>query len=350
MKMSKKNKALFTGFAVLIILPVSVYLLTSRPAVIDNGVVKLSRIFTGHTAPVWVGRFSPDGKLLASGSVDSTVIIRAWQTGKIIRVLPHPQGVTNIDFSRDGKFLATSSYDGIVRLWNVEAGALIKTFPGHIGTVWTLALAPDGKSLAAAGDDKIIFLWDISSGELLHKLSGHRLNIWSIKFNPAGSLLASGSFDTEIKLWEVKTGKLIKTIHGHSEAVVDLAFSHNGRRLASTSDDKTIKLWDVATGALIKSLEVPEHVQAVAFSPDEKRLIAGGRDKTMPGELIQHFSGDSELFKGVSARLWDMETGKILQTFSIHKNDVNDVAYSPDGRWIVMASADNLVSLWQVIK
>jgi WD40 repeat protein len=350
MKISKRAVAIFTGVTVSIILLVSVYLIASRPEVIDNGIVKLSGTFTDHAAPVWVARFSPDGNLLASGSVDSTVIIRASRTGQVVKLLPHPQGVTNLDFSPDGKLLATSSYDGIVRLWNVDAGTLIKKFRGHSGTLWTLAFSPGGKTLAAAGDEKIIFIWDISSGKLVHQLRGHGLNVWVIKFNPAGSLLASGSFDNEIKLWDVETGAFIKNISGHTEAVVDLAFSQDGQKLVSTSDDKTIKLWQVNTGALIKSLEVPEHVQAVAFSPDEKRLVTGGRDKAMLGELIQNFSGDSELFKGVSARLWDIETGEIIQTFSHHTNDVNDVAYSRDGRWIVMASADHSISLWQVMK
>jgi WD40 repeat protein len=350
MKISKRSVAIFTGVTVSIILLVSVYFIASRPEIIDNGIVKLSGTFTDHVAPVWVARFSPDGNLVASGSVDSTVIIRAWRNGQVVKLLPHPQGVTNIDFSPDGKLLATSSYDGIVRLWNVEEGTLIRTFAGHSGTVWTLAFAPGAKTLAAAGDEKIIFIWDISSGQLLHKLSGHRLNVWVIKFNAAGSLLASGSFDNEIKLWDVEKGVFIKNISGHTEAIVDLAFTQNGEKLVSTSDDKTIKLWDVATGTLLKNLEVPEHVQAVAFSPDERRLVTGGRDKAMLGELIQNFSGESELFKGVSARLWDIETGKIIQTFSHHTNDVNDVAYSKDGRWIVMASADNSISLWQVIK
>jgi WD40 repeat protein len=116
--------------------------------------------------------------------------------------------------------------------------------------------------------------------------------------------------------------------------------------LASTSDDCTIKLWSINDSRLLRTMSVPEHVQAVAFSPDDTRLLTGGRDKTQPGELLQNIFGDSQFNKGVSARLWDVETGTLLQTFTQHSNDVTDVAYSHNGKWMATASADKTVALW----
>lgn len=328
----------------------AIYLLLTRPELIDNGIVKLSATFHDHKATVWSAKFSPDGSLLASGSVDSTVIIRKTGSGEILKVLRQPEGVTGIDFTRSGDLLATSSYDGLVRLWNIKDGSLKKVFHGHNGTVWTVACSPDGRRIAAAGEDKLIMVWDINSGNIVHTLKGHSLNVWTIKFDPAGKTLASGSFDNDIRTWDMETGNLIKVIAGHTQAVVDIAFSHNGRLLASASDDKTLKIWNIGEGSLLKEFEVPEHVQAVAFSPDDKRLMTGGKDKAMFGELIQNFAGESEQFKGVSGRLWDIEAGKIIQTFNTHKNDVNDISYSNDGLWIVTASEDKTIDLWRVIK
>ena len=95
-------------------------------------------------------------------------------------------------------------------------------------------------------------------------------------------------------------------------------------------------------------MKVPEHVQAIDFSPDDKRLLTGGRDKPMIGELLQNFFGDSKINPGVSARLWDLTTGSLLQTFSRHANDAMDVAYSHDGNWIATASADKTVEIWKL--
>lgn len=346
----KKVAVTVIGIVVLIMILLLTYPIYHSPDIINNNIARLSKVFTEHKSDVWAVRFSPDGNLLASGSVDSTVIIRNVHTSDVMKILHQPQGITGIDFSGDGNYIATSSYDGKIRVWNVAEGKLSKTFAGHEGTAWCVAFSPDGKSVASCGEDKLVKIWDISTGNILRELKGHTLNIWAIKFSPDGKRLASGSFDRTVKLWDVSTGALLNNLNEHTEAVVDLAFSHDGKALATTSDDKTIKLWNAQSATLLKTFKVAEHVQAVAFSPDNKRLLTGGRDKDQIGEFVQNFTGNSKYFKGVSARLWDIATGQILQTFSQHENDVNDVAISPDGHWFATASSDATVELWRIEK
>lgn len=322
------------------------YQLLYQPERVDNGLVKLERIFNGHKDIVTAVRFSPNDSLMITGSVDSTIKIWKRETGEIVKTMRQPQGITYLDLSNDGNYIATGSYDETARIWRVSDGALIRELKGHKGTVWTVAFSPDGKWLASSGDDKTIKLWSIATGELMNTLQGHTRNVWALKFSPDGTKLASCSFDYSIKLWNVADGKLLVNNKQHTQTVVDIAFSNNGKMLASTSDDCTIKLWRMNNGALVRTMKVPEHVQAVAFSPDDKLLMTGGRDKTLIGEFVQTIFGDSEFNKGVSARLWDVETGALLQTFTQHANDVMDVAYSHDGKWIATASADKTVALW----
>jgi WD40 repeat protein len=150
-----------------------------------------------------------------------------------------------------------------------------------------------------------------------------------------------------VKIWNCRDGKLLHILTDHTEAIVALAFSPDGQKLVSTSDDKTIKQWNTNNWSLIYSLKVPEHSQAADFSPDNKLLLTGGRDKTALGEFLQNFFGDAKYNKGVSMRLWEVQTGDLLQTFSKHSNDVNDVSFSLDGKWIASASSDETIGLWQ---
>jgi len=246
--------------------------------------------------------------------------------------------------------LSPVGYDSTVRFWDLNEGTLIREFKGHAGTVWHVAINADNKKIASGGNDGIVNIWDAETGNLLHRLTGHKRIVWSVKFSPDGTQVASASFDYTFKLWNVADGKLLWDNKEHKETVVDLAFSHNGKMLASTSDDKTIKTWNIAERKLLRTMKVAEHVQAVAFSPDDKRLVTGGRDKPMIGEFLQEIFGDSKFNPGVSARLWDVETGTLLQTFSKHGNDVTDVAYSHNGKWVATASADKTVEVWSLNK
>lgn len=340
---------ILTPVVLIICVPGYVHLIY-QPKKVDSGMVKLANTFKEHKSIVTAVRFSVNDSLLVTGSVDSTIKIWKKQTGEIVRTIKQPEGISYLDLSADGNFIATGSYDAIVRIWRVSDGALMKELRGSKGTIWTVAFSMDGKLLASAGDDNTVRIWKTSTGELLHSLQGHKRIVWSLKFSPDGTKLASASYDFTFKIWNVADGRLLNTNTGHTETVVDIAFSHDGKMLASTSDDCTIKIWNMENMALIRSMEVPEHVQAVAFSPDDKRLMTGGRDKTLIGEFTQNFLGDSEFNKGVSARLWDVATGALLQTFTHHGNDVMDIAYSHDGKWIATASADKTVDVWRVIR
>lgn len=333
---------------VIIIGVLTFYQLLYKSPRVDNGIAILQMTFDKHKHFVTSVRFSPDDSLLITSSIDNTIKIWERTSGEIVREIKQPSAVAYMDLSTDGKYIVTGGYDSVVRLFSTNDGGLIKEFKGHNGTVWHVAISNDGKKIASGGNDAIVNIWDVESGNLLHRLKGHDRIIWSVKFSPDGSQVVSTSFDFSIKLWNVNDGRLVWNNKEHTETVVDIAFSHDGKMLASTSDDKTIKIWNVAEQKLIKTMKVAEHVQAVAFSPDDKRLITGGRDKPMIGEFLQQIFGDSKFNPGVSARLWDVETGNLLQTFSKHNNDVMDVAYSHDGKWIATASSDKTVELWKL--
>jgi WD40 repeat protein len=342
------GRVLLVGIPVSILCFLIYFQLLYKPPVVESNIYRLSKTIPAHTSDVWTVMFSPDGSYIASGSVDSTVKLWDRQTGALVLTLTHPAGVTYLVFSPNGKWMATASYDETIRLWKLPEGTLARELKGCKGTVWCVGFSPDGQSIVSSGEDAVVRVWNAESGALTQSFTGHSLNTWTVQFSPDGQTIASGSFDKTIKIWDIKTGKVLKNLNLHTQAVVALAFSSNGKYLVSTSDDKTIKLWDTHNWKLLRSTVVPEHAQAADFSPDDRMLVTAGRDKTTVGEFLQNFMGDSEYNKGVSMRLWDVASGRLLQTFSIHANDVNDAAFSPDGKWIAAASSDKTVSVWQL--
>jgi WD40 repeat protein len=222
----------------------------------------LLRTISGPEGDVDSVAFSPDGRMIAAarGPVPGTKdynAVQLWDaaTGTLVRSL---SGYTNDNvcqrwvmsaaFSPDGKTLACGSGDKTILLWDVTWGTLVRVFSGHTEFVDSVVFSPDGKTLASGSGDKTIMLWDVATGRRLGVLTGHDDWVQSVAFSPDGKTLASGSLDLTIKLWDVATGTQLRSCTGHMGGVRSVAFSPDGKTLASCAEDGTIMLWDASTG------------------------------------------------------------------------------------------------------
>ncbi len=130
-------------------------------------------VLSGHTNRVTAMAFSPDGNLIATGSLDGTARLLSVKDGSLLVVLKgHGERVTDVAFSEDGQLAVTASHDRTARIWRVNDGAELSVLRGHEGGVTEAAFSPNGRYVVtASSQDRTVKLWDTKSGREIVELS-----------------------------------------------------------------------------------------------------------------------------------------------------------------------------------
>jgi WD40 repeat protein len=290
----------------------------------------------GHAGDVNSVAFSPDGRLLAAANKDGTVTLRDVATKRTVSTIrTHRPWVSSVAFSPDGKRLAlASTHDGMVELWDVPARREIailpaRPLPGYEERVTWVAFSPNGKLLAEGRTDETVRFWDLATHQEVASIHSPWGIVFSGAFSPDGRLLATGHFQAVVSLWDVASRRPVAVLRGHRGGVNGVAFSPNGRLLASVSSDNIVKLWDIATQRAVNSFRGHRaEVTSVAFSPDGQTLATGSVDHTL--------------------KLWRVAASQEAETLKGHTERIWRLTFSHDSKTLATASYDHTVRLWDV--
>jgi WD40 repeat protein/serine/threonine protein kinase len=292
----------------------------------------------GHKDEAWSLAFSPDGRVLASGSDDTEPdpTIKLWDSasGRLLSAWQGGEGTTaSLAFSPDARLLVSGHLVETrnVRIWDPATGRLLATLEGHTGRVRATVFSPDGQTLATAGCDHTVRLWDVAGRRPLGVLRGHAETVHSLAFARDGLLLASASDDGDVRLWDLtplSEGAHVRAIlHGRA-GFQAVAFSPDGRTLAAADKRGAITCWDVASRDPIRLIHAHgEGLRSLTFSPDGSTLAVAGSSGMIS--------------------LWDSTTGQELLILEGHKRQTNGLVFSPDGSTLASCSHDGEVRLWR---
>lgn len=236
-------------------------------------------------------------------------------------------GTYRVLFTRDNRRLITRNLSQDIMVWDVEAGHLLHTLRGHEDRVAAVGVAPNGNFLVSAAADpgEEVRFWDLATGFQVRSVPGGARLVHFMPDNTTVMLVT----ETRIAHYDLPTGV---TLGEFPEVRIPLAISPNGQLLAAIRrlDDDKIVLIDTTTGQEKHILPgLTGNPAAVSFSPDGKLLAASARRE----ELV---------------RLWDIEQQKVVMTLSGHDAQIQDIAFSGDGRFVATGSWDQTVAMWEL--
>jgi WD40 repeat protein len=230
--------------------------------------------------------------------------------------------------SPDGRRIVTSSGDSAC-VWDTGTGKEIALLKVDKERFRSSLLSPDGRRVVTLSNDNAACMWDAENGKEIaylkhrkHK-SDHFL-LKSASFSPDGRRIVTASEDATARVWDAENGKALLLFEAHSNGVKSAVFSPNGQQIVTTSLDST-RVWDAKTAKEIIRLEGGDHA---AFSSDGRRLLAIHSDE---------------------AWVYDVESRTKIAVLSGHSLQVLSAVFSPDGRQILTASADNTARVWNAV-
>jgi WD40 repeat protein len=344
---------------------------------------KLVGAVTAHGSGVAGVAFNPDGSRAATCGGDG--LVRVWNlpeagsptaAGKFE---PPARGgsattpVTAVAWSADGRLIAFGGADAVTRVWDAQTGGEVRGFRGHTDWVTSVAFLPDGKGVVSAGVDKAVRLFELASREMANP-PGNTQPVRCVAVSRDGKYAATGSLDRTVRVWELATGKEVAVLAGATDAVNAVGFAGPGTVVAAGLDQK-LRWWTVdppketrtvPTGAAFFMAVAPDgsRVAVVSAREGDKQAVfdvfAGKADPTQltdRGRVVSSGTIAPDGTLGVTGgqdgvvRVWNLDTkDRVGGDWPLFKDEVRDVALTPDKKTLIAIDAKGTVKVANVAK
>lgn len=213
-----------------------------------------------HTDVITALAFTSDGTRLISGSFDRLVKVWKVNDGGLEQTFKgHIDGIESVAVAPDGKMIASASVDGEIGWFDLtKQQARFHLVPKN-APLHAVAFDASGQHVLSAGENGKTQIWNVSAWpfKLIREISASAEPVYALAISPDGQQLAVVGRDQRVHLFDAGDGREIRQFAGHTDAIVRVAFSPDGDQLFTVSRDATLRLWDLATGNPLFSLSLP---------------------------------------------------------------------------------------------
>jgi WD40 repeat protein len=346
------------------------------------------RVFEGHAGAATSAKFSPDGRLLLTSSLDQTARLWSVETGEVVEDYPIPDNTINSAvFTPDGGAIVLGLNKGSTQVWSARQtpGALLRQFTftdvnARDGLVFDAILMPDEKHIFASAGFNVMLL-DVETGEVARRFQKPDQGIATgLDLTPDGKMGFTATGDS-VGVWNMETGQLLYSLFVQGEFPDAVRVTADGRQVLTAEQERdSLMLWNLDDQALvwkrdglgmgISDIAVSGNLITVATCA-EKDIVNNECARGVvvlvdreTGETIGQLEGHSDDVTAVTFNhdgsrllssdadglvfLWDMAERKVIRRFSGHEGGVKTVSFSPDEKYALSGSNDQTLILWDI--
>jgi WD40 repeat protein len=278
--------------------------------------------------------------LVTAGDTGDLQIYQRSANGRIDqwRRLAHislPSGLGSAKLTPDGRMAVSARLrDFAPSVWVWESGKPPYRLSASDRFLTALAISGDGRSVAAGDASNRVIVWDLGSGRITARLGPKSAveQVTRVTYVPHSTIVAVASTDGTVRLFDTANpAQPLRTLgEVGSPAVKALDVSANGTYLAAASEDRNVRVWRISDGTLEKKIGGPPSASTdVAFSPD--------------GKLVALATADG------AVHIWQWQTDQTDHKLAVlrrHVDAINSVQFSPGGNNIITASDDGTVAIF----
>ncbi len=325
----------------------------------------------GSELAVNTGRFSPDGRFVATGGED--FVVRIWDAASGKEVKRFDDGhdaVRQVEWSGDGKRLAALFKDGEARVYEVERGLTLAVLKGHEKAVGGIEWRPGTASQVLTWSvDGTARVWAAATGESVTlKPTGAPVN-WA-EFSADGAAVAAGTEDGDVRIWDVGTAKERAICRSSLGKVLRVHWSPDGTRVAGAGAEGGAEVWDASNGASVARIATVagRPVIELMYSPDgaslalqndhghvvvmDTLLARSAREFDVPWLTPRAVTPDWKYaLRGAEfvGQVIETETGKVVSRLSGHEYGLREVVFSSDYQKVLTCSNDRMAYVWSTL-
>ncbi|KKY18945.1 putative wd domain protein [Phaeomoniella chlamydospora] len=285
----------------------------------------------GHRTDIRCVALSSDDRMLASASQGS---LKIWN-------------VRTQSCIRD-KIVVIGTRDGNLELFDISSSTLLDTIKAHDRDIWSLQVHPDGRSLMSGSADKTAKFWEfkviqeeiLGTNRKMPKLTlvhSRTLkvadDILAVRFSPDARLVAVSTLDNTVKVFFTDSLSLFLTLYGHKLPVLSMDISYDSKLIVTSSADKNVRVWGLDFGDCHKAFFAhQDSIMSVSFMPNNNEGNGHHFFSASKDHLVKYYDGDKF---------------EQIQKLDGHHGEIWAMAVSHDGEFLITASHDKSVRLWQ---